>query len=67
MLRISQVPAYLEANYGVTRDARTIYMWTHKGLKVGGKVVKLKSGKDNLGQVFTRKEWVDRFIERVND
>ena len=66
MLFISQISEYLYMKYGVRRVRRTISYWTKFGLLVKGKHVRLKTARTRDNQLYTRKAWVDRFIEKVS-
>ncbi|KKL04267.1 hypothetical protein LCGC14_2617800 [marine sediment metagenome] len=63
MLFIRQVPRYLYARYDVVRTRRCINYWITLGLLVGDIVVFLKTEKTRDGELYTRKPWVDKFIE----
>ena len=67
MLFLPQVPEYLYAKYGVVRCGRVIRFWADRGYSVKGKRVYLKVLKAAMGQMYTRKEWVDEFIKKVGN
>lgn len=56
---------YVEAQTGVKRSRQTMYNWAANGVSVGGEKVKLQT-EMKAGQVFTRAEWVDAFLARIN-
>lgn len=64
-LRISYVPAYLHSLTGETRCEHTIRNWINRGVRLGDRVVKLRSEK-LYGLVYTRKCWLDEFIQEIN-
>lgn len=69
MLFMSQIPEYLRMKYSVRRTRRAISYWTTDGYLVRGKRVYLKTKLTKLTkdyQRYTRKEWVDRFIDKVS-
>ena len=64
-LRISAVPTYIYGLTGEWRAVRTVSYWTKKGLDRGGEKIYLKSEK-RCGIVYTRKSWVNEFLEKMN-
>ena len=66
MLLIAQIPEYLYMKYSVCRTRRAISYWTTDGLLVNGGCVYLKVELTAAGQLYTRKAWVDHFIDRVS-
>lgn len=64
-LRISAVPVYIYGLTGEMRAVRTMNYWIRKGLNCGGKKIYLKSEK-RCGIVYTRKSWVNKFLEEMN-
>lgn len=65
MLFIAQIPRYLYMKYSVCRTRRAIAYWFEDGLLVDGKRVYLEVNKTSAGQLYTRKAWVDDFIEKM--
>ena len=66
MLFISQIPEYLYMKYGVRRTRRAVSYWTTKGYVVNGRRVFLKVDQTKTYQLFSRKAWVDKFIDKVS-
>ncbi len=66
MLFIRQVPEYLHTKYGVRRTRRAITYWITLGLMVRNNIVYLKTKKTRDGQLYTRKPWVDDFIDKLS-
>lgn len=66
LVRLSQVHDYLYREYSVIRCPRVIRNWVNIGLLVRNRRIKLRAEKDNMGDWFTRKEWIDKFIEKVS-
>ena len=66
MLFMAQVPEYLYMKYSVRRTRRAISYWTTDGLLVNGRCVYLKTDWTPADQLYTRKAWVDNFIEKVS-
>lgn len=64
-MRISAVPVYILNKTGELRSRRAVSYWTKQGLQKGGRTLRLKSEKI-CGIVYTRKSWVDKFIEEIN-
>lgn len=62
---MAKVADYLYREYSVVRCTKAIRNWSKLGYKVRGKRVYLKIGMNNMGEQFTRTEWVDDFIEKV--
>ena len=67
MLRIHQVKDYLYSKYGVIRCTRGIRNWINMGLLVIDERVKLQVDRNSMGEQFTRRKWVDEFIEKVGE
>ncbi len=63
MLFIRQVPEYLYMKYDVRRTRRCINYWITLGLLVKSMVVFLETETTRDGELYTRKPWVDKFIE----
>lgn len=66
MLFIYQVPEYLLMKYNVRRTRRCVTYWTTKGYLVKGKRTRLRTERTKDNQVYTRKPWIDKFIERCS-
>lgn len=66
MLFMAQVPEYLYMKYSVRRTRRAVSYWTTVGLLVNGGCVYLKVDVTPANQLYTRKAWVDDFIEKVS-
>lgn len=64
-LRISAVPGYIYGLTGEWRAVRTVNYWIQKGLDCDDKKIYLKSEK-RCGITYTRKSWVDKFLEEMN-
>ena len=62
---MSQTPDYLYREYSVNRCTKAIRNWHRFGYKVRGRRIYLRIEIDNVGQQFTRTEWIDSFIEKV--
>lgn len=61
LIKLSEVPAYVEARYGLTVSRQTVYNWAQGG-KRGTKLRTVK----RAGVSATTKGWVDEFITGVN-
>jgi hypothetical protein len=61
LIKLSEVPAYVEARYGLTISRQTAYNWAREG-KRGTKLRTIK----RAGVPVTTKGWVDDFITGVN-
>lgn len=66
MLFISQVPDYLYMRYSVRRTRRAVNYWATVGLLGLNKRVYLKTEWTKDHQLFTRKPWVDDFVDKVS-
>ena len=66
MLFMAQVPEYLNTRYGVRRTRRAVSYWASKGVIGRRGRVYLQTETTPAGERFTRKPWVDHFIERVS-
>ena len=65
LLRMSQAANYIYREYSVVRCTKAIRNWYLFGYKVGDKRIYLKVEIDNMGEQYTRTEWLDKFIEKV--
>jgi len=64
-LIISDVPAYLQSQHDVSMKVWTIHRWTTHGRKsYTNRVVKLRC-EWILRKKFTRKSWVNEFIQEL--
>lgn len=64
-MKLAEVPAYIEAKFGVHRIRQTVYNWATKGVVIAGETYKLRTER-RVGQMFTRSEWVDDFLARLD-
>lgn len=65
-LKMRDVPAYIKAKTGVVRGGWCIYNWAKKGKRsYSNKLLKLRT-EEILGQMFTRKSWVDEFLTELD-
>lgn len=64
-LVISDVPAYIQSICGFSVKVWTIHRWTIHGRKsYSNRVIKLRY-ETILGKKFTRKSWVNKFIQEL--
>ena len=66
MLFIAQIPEYLYMKYSVRRTRRAISYWITAGLLVRGKRIFLRVEQTKTHLMYTRKPWVDRFIDKMS-
>ena len=59
-LKPSDVPQYISRTYGMTVTRQTVYNW----IRNGKKGQKLRTT-EQLGQLFTAKEWVNDFVSSL--
>lgn len=64
-MKLAEVAAYVQAKTGVKRSRATVYNWAKLGVDVAGEKVVLET-EMKAGQFFTREEWVDAFLARVD-
>jgi hypothetical protein len=66
LMRIGEVPAYILKTTGVSQTRQTVYNWAAtKGVRVARQTFQLQT-ETHAGQMFTREEWVDEFLARLD-
>ena len=64
-LIIADVPAYILSKTGVTRGKWTVHYWTIQGKRsYSNRIVKLRFERI-MRQKYTRKSWVDIFLQEL--
>lgn len=64
-MRLADVPAYVILKTGIKRSRQTVYNWATKGVTLAGESVKLRT-EMKAGQIFTREEWLDEFLAKID-
>ena len=68
LITLDEAIRYVYHKYAVLKEKRTIHKWTAIGVaaRIGGPKIRLKYRRIS-GRRYTRKQWIDEFVKKLDE